>query len=185
MRSRLWTAASAVVTLVWATAQAAPPASNPEQQPVVNGGRQVGPAPAVTAEFERLRAATRIPTRRGQLLAPGPAKPFTARGRLYRYVDGIVVLATTMSPSRRTVLERAGARQVFTADEIRHHTIFEGDYYQELPVAPPAGQPCAGCAQNHLTGPDPDVLRARVGKDVRFELRRDTYRRAWVVAITK
>ena len=179
MRAYVCLLGSAV--LMWSTASWGEPAKGP---PVVSNTQVQAPS-AKTQQFEQMRRSGRPPARRGFVLSPGPASKLTAKGYLHAFVDGIALLAVEVTAEQQTVLRRVGAQDAKSEKDVRHHTIFQDRYYRELKVAPPAGQPCAGCAKDRLTGPDPKSMTNQVGKYVVLSLQRDRDDRPWVVALTE
>ena len=182
--NRMYLSGSAfLLSSLAAVAIAAPPRVTADPRPVVDGGVQVR-APAVVVEhYERMRERARPPVRPGFLLAKGHPVAMTAKGTLVAFADGAAMLSVPVTAQQREVLKRVGAKEVRSQRWVRHHTLFEGNYYRELKVAPPAGHRCAGCADDRLVGPDPRRLKQRVGKGVTLALRRDRDGRAWVVDV--
>ncbi len=154
-----------------------------DSAPVVEGGTQVRTSEEVAQRFRRLQEQRRPPLRPGYRLAPAEQGPMTAKGELYRYDDGLAMLSVPVTPAQQRVLRRIGAQVVPVVSQVRHHTIFEGRYFRQLDVAPPLGSLCNGCADNRLSGPDPRLLRAKVGQSVELVLHRDRDGRPWVVAV--
>ena len=116
-------------------------------------------------------------------MAKSGGKPIVAEGILQSYDDNTAMLAVPLTAEQAAVLKRVGAKVVSSEVQIRHHTIFEGRYFQQLNVAPAPGEPCSGCAEDRLTGPDRRLLQHRVGKAIKLVTQRDRDGRTWVVGV--
>ncbi len=171
---------TAALTLVAPMALAVP---NELDSPPNQGGTQVGVTSSVRQRYEALRQRARPPLRGGFRLAKGESKSIEMQGVLHTFEEGNAMLAVPLTDEQASVLKRVGAKIVSSAANVRHHTIFEGRYYRLLKVAPLAGQPCAGCVEDRLTGPDPRQLERRVGQTVKLVTQRDQDGRSWVVGL--